>query len=175
MTQASFTSSSAVDRSEQEIRWSAQESHWTDQYRAFAFHFRVGSATSNSDDHIDYPIFWQPTRSNKSIAKSLGGLTPEESRIFCFKDCAVYAVGNSYITWRRQLYDKIYRCWYPSRAEYTDLSHQSFFCQFVEFPDSNKSGQPSPSATLKDVLAFHEALCTKLNQCVPNITEEIPL
>jgi hypothetical protein len=91
-----------------------------------------------SVEYTDYPdpdqrtIRYHPEKDvMESATKRLPDLTPEECRRFCFKDCALYIVGTSEccLFGQQQLFEKIYRRWYPTRASDVDLSHGEFRIQ----------------------------------------------
>lgn len=150
--------------SDSDVRNDAEQVHWSQQERSFR------------DPLYVYPpqLHWLPRSTTKWAKKPIEELVPEDCRRFCFKDCAVYAVcqGGTNKWWRQQLHDKIYRYWFPSRSEDTDISHGSFFCNYLEFAKNFKSTTP-PS--VKEVLDFHSKLCEKLHTSIPSLAKDVPL
>jgi hypothetical protein len=111
-----------------DARESATISHWTSELRRFRQPCKVRPSQSTAVDAADHActrLLWTPPGETTHIEKALGEATPEDLRHFCFKDCAIYLTGTRSSCGRGtlQLYEKIYRRWYPTRADDTDISH----------------------------------------------------
>lgn len=86
--------------------------------------------------------------------RQFGKLKPDDCNPFCWKDCAIF--GNVGVTGADHftLMDRVYREWYPHRAEDKDVSDGSFFAKFMRFIP--------PVEKLEEMLRFHRSLCEKL-------------
>ncbi|SMY19848.1 unnamed protein product [Zymoseptoria tritici ST99CH_1A5] len=155
----------------------ADTTHRDKELVRFKLPCKVLFPADSADDSPEYTsgrsLSWAPRDNYRCLpAKRLGELTPEDCRHFCFEDCAVYLVAKvgrcGYGI--EQLYDKLYRRWYPTRAEDTDISHESFFCFLMKFQARTDSGP----ASVKEILDFHEALCSTLDEEIPKLPDEVP-
>ncbi|KAI9708239.1 MAG: hypothetical protein M1820_004193 [Bogoriella megaspora] len=104
----------------------------------------------------------------RNTARMLNRLTPDDCRIFCFKDCAIYSHTGFGLGDRLDLMEEIYREWFPHRAQEQDISDGSFFGVFLSF-------EPEAYGTLQDTLRFHNELCGKLEQLEKAIPAEVPV
>lgn len=71
----------------------------------------------------------------------------------------------------QQLHEKVYRRWFASRAEDTDISHQAFFCRPLEIRAEQDSAAP-PS--IKKVFEYHQSLCKRLDALAPELSPDPP-
>lgn len=171
----------AFDRNEANHRADAESSHWRQQARSinepFGVMRRITETTEiPTTNDADRPVRWQPFDTLEITTKTLGQLEPEDSRTFCFKDTALYIVARtqSRPSWRRQLYETIYRRWFPNRAEDTDLSHGNFFCKIMTYHRDERNGEEVPPTSLSEVLSFHTTLCAKLRELIPELPLDVP-
>ena len=110
---------------------------------------------------------------NKNYIKAHEELNAEDYRRFCFKDCTLYitsATGVSPLL-TRHLFDRIYRYWFPSRAEDVDISHSTFFCQPVHF--MGEQACPTP-VTVHQAIDFHRDLCARLQKVITELGPPAP-
>ena len=122
------------------LRACAEEAHYEPQRKAF---------------HIPLYIRRDPLNLE---AYPVPHLSSNDCRAFCWKDCVIY--GNAGLTGSDHyaLLDEVYREWYPYRAEDKDVSAGTFFAKFLRFIP--------PTASLKQILGFHHALCERLRRLV---------
>jgi hypothetical protein len=104
----------------------------------------------------------------RNTGRRLHQLTPDDCRIFCWKDCAIY--GNLDIARydTHKLLDFVYRQWFPQRAQDKDVSDRSFFAKLMCFDDP-------ADWNLQEILRFHEVLCKKLCELEKEIPDTMPI
>lgn len=161
--------------SDQELRHEAERCHygrqWSDFWSVFKVRRPPGNAAIDDGDHDEQakrrPI--KPPLFLGNITLNVDQLPPAVVRKFCFKDCMVYNIAASHHLWRTDLYWRIYRRWYPSRAQDTDISHESFFCQLASF---RTVGEPTLSQSVGQITAFHKLFCHELERQVADLTDQ---
>ena len=130
------------------LRACAEEAHYEPQRKAF---------------HI--PLYIYPNH-HAQTTYQVPHISSKDCRDFCWKDCVIY--GNAGLTANdhHTLLERVYREWYPHRAEDKNVSDGSFFGKFVRFIP--------PASNLVQIVRFHEALCEKLSALVPEIEDLDP-
>lgn len=156
-------------RSEDAARAEAQGMHHWEQYMTF---MRACFITSKASEEkkMDNHLSWQRPFSTVWIEKSCDDLTAEDCAQFCFKDCALYAVSAGFYSsfWQLSIFEKIYRRWYPTRAEDVDISHGAFFCKLIRYTLNGKASAPP---TIEKVLKVHKDLCSRVDKVIPDLLE----
>ena len=98
------------------LRGCAEEFHHDRLYRTWTIPLHIHPATSSDADRglIFRDIFC------RNVGRQLDKLTPDDCRVFCWKDCAIY--GNTNYTGAEpiKLFNFIYRQWFPNRAQDKD-------------------------------------------------------
>jgi len=137
----------------------AEENHYEPQRKAFHLPLRIHPASTDADRRLEFRDY-----GDRMVARQLSELNPDDCRLFCCKDCAIY--GNAGLTALDHfaLLDQVYREWFPHRAEDKDVSDGSFFGKFMRFVQ--------PVATLAEVLRFHRVLCEKLQSLEKDVEDK---
>lgn len=140
-------------------RGCAEEHHYEIQRKAFHLPLRINPASTDAERWLDFRDY-----ANRSVARRLSQLNPDDCRLFCWKDCAIY--GNAGLTASDHfaLLDQVYREWFPHRAEDKDVSDGSFFGKFMRFMPS--------VASLEEILRFHHVLCEKLQTLEKDVEDK---
>jgi len=152
------------------LRRSAELQHHRQQEKSFLFPLSISLDEAAGQGSTDAVWKWQHHYyMNRDYEKKRDELTAEEHRRFCFKDCAIYGVSetNTSHAIRRQLFDRIYRRWFPTRAEDVDISHGSFFAHWIELDGRQRSA--APRASFAEALALHKDLCLRVKQAIPEM------
>ena len=131
-------------------RYEDEELHHRTQDLDFSMHSKIYPST-------DGPSIIEIARANigPRVIVPVTEVAPRECPSFCWKDCALY--WNTTAPQGRghdDIFDCIYREWFPHRAMEQDVHYGSFFCKFLSCAGSNWQ--------LKDIISFHEALCTRI-------------
>ncbi|KAF6223559.1 hypothetical protein HO133_000402 [Letharia lupina] len=145
------------------LRACAEEAHYEPQRNAFHIPLYIHPASpTDAARRLDFRDHF-----NRSVARRLDQLSPDDGRAFCWKDCAIY--GNGGLTGKDHvaLLDDVYREWFPHRAQDKDVSEGSFFGKFMRFTP--------PVGTLQEIVRFHAALCEKLCELEKEIPDTKPV
>ncbi|KAL9097351.1 MAG: hypothetical protein Q9165_000778 [Trypethelium subeluteriae] len=144
------------------LRACAEEAHYEAEKRHFITPLTINPALpTDAARQIDFRDIF-----NRPRARRLDQLTPDDCRLFCWKDCAIYSLTAP--NDRLVLLDTIYRQWFPHRAEEKDVSDGSFFGKFMTFARD-------AATTLEEIRCFHEALCAKLKELEKEIPDTLPI
>lgn len=140
------------------LRGCIEETHYEHQRKAFHLPLRIHPASTDADRQLDFRDY-----GDRNVARYLSQLNPDDCRLFCWKDCAIY--GNAGLTASDHfaLLDKVYQEWFPHRAEDKDVSDGSFFGKFMRFV------QP---ANMEEILCFHRVLCDKLQSLEKDVEDK---
>ncbi len=133
------------------LRGIAEEDHYERQRKVFhiPLYVRPARESSIASRQVEFRDFF-----GKTVARCVEDLTPDDCRLFCWKDCAIYGNGALDGSDHIVLLDKVYREWFPPRDRAEDLSAGSFFAKFMHFVPEE--------ASLQDILDFHCVLCERL-------------
>lgn len=138
----------------------AEEAHYDHQWKAFYLPETFDIYAKTTTDATRYVFFrdlW-----NKKRARQIERLNPDDCRIFCWKDCAIYDNVGLSPPAHDALFDAVYNEWFPHRARAQDVSAGSIFAKPMRF---------APAAIpLREIMCFHAALCEKLHE----LEQELP-
>ena len=139
----------------------SDEHHHTKQHMSFIVPLYVNPAPIDSErilafwDHrIDY------------VSRPLSQLTPDDCRMFCWKDCAIY--GNAGMTGQHhfRLFDQVYEEWFPHRDREKEFNDGTFFAKFMRLTPAVEK--------VEEILGFHRTLCQKLQSEEDEILDRQP-
>ncbi|MCJ1393424.1 hypothetical protein MMC18_006298 [Xylographa bjoerkii] len=135
------------------------------QHRFRAFEFRMSMRITSMVPDAQ-TIVMSPFGAEETVAKPLAELTPWECASFCFRDCALYVHGDhdddaNSDTNMSELFNAVYREWYPHRQTLLDTDQGVFFCSPVV--------SLCPGRPLEELVRFHRALCGRVAEQVPFI------
>lgn len=147
------------------LRGCAEEAHYESLSRHFLRPLCIGPVS-----HTDATRLLQfRDIFHKRQARRLDQLTPDDCRLFCWKDCAIYGASRLPREDHLRLLDAVYREWFPHRAEDKDVSDGSFFAKFMRFEGGAGGG------TTQETLHFHKALCERLSVLEREMPETMPV
>jgi len=171
MPRTTFGPGPSYPKDEQGLRKAAERQHRRQQEWTVLMPLWISvNADGGSAEEHSIGMVWKWQHHyfmDKTYEKPRNELLAEDYRRFCYKDCALYGVGERGTSQllRRQAFDRIYRLWFPSRADDVDISHGSFFCHWINIGDN----VPTTLPTIAEVLAFHADLCSRVKQAVPEM------
>jgi len=112
---------------------------------------------------LSRPLEFRSYNSNQSCVSRISHLNPEQSRIFCWKDCAVYGLGSALGGQDSfDILDRGYRAWFPRRASDRDVSDGNFWGICLRF-------QPGGGGTAREIWRFHKVFCEQLKMLATGI------
>ncbi|KAA8644953.1 hypothetical protein EYZ11_008165 [Aspergillus tanneri] len=145
------------------LRGCAEENHYESLQRHFAMPLRIQPASTDTACVFEFLDLFHQRR-----VRQLTQLTPDDCRLFCWKDCAIYSKNKLPLSDSLSLLDNIYREWFPHRAADNDVSDGSFFAKYMYFAQDT-------AGTLQDILHFHQVLCEKLRELEREMPPTLPI
>ena len=122
-------------------------------YRHWCLPLSIGPSAG---DELDRRISYRDIQYNP-ISMHFRELTAEDCRLFCWKDCAIYAnkcEGLSLQEAASEFPEEVYEEWFAHRARDQDLRNESYFAKLIRFK--------TPVPTVGEIARFHRALCMEL-------------
>ena len=142
------------------------------------------SPSSEKDKQRSRSLEFRGYNLNQARAPYLSHLKPDDAKIFCWKDCAVYSMktvhlGADYLNFL----EAGYKAWYPRRSADRDVSDGNFWGIHILFPlhedmakedeggcEETGKGEAKAGELLR-MWKFHDVFCEHLERLVEGIEE----
>ncbi|KAL8895518.1 MAG: hypothetical protein Q9192_003589 [Flavoplaca navasiana] len=177
------------------LRAQAEEYHHETLRKIFALPPKLSlpkqTSTSEREEQFSRVLSFRRYDSNQFTARRLSELAPDDAKIFCWKDCAVYGLHTgikgqvgSINTYR--LLERGYRAWFPRRSTDRDVSDGNFWGIPVWFQlhegktkeilgddeeGRNNGAKAEESGALAQIWSFHEMFYDHLKGLTAGIEE----
>ena len=135
-------------------------------YVAIDRHWSLPTRIRSGSNDLDRWLFYLDFKYSQT-RNQVKDLTPEDCRLFCWKDCAIYVNrGPDDFEVSHDARETVYREWFPHRARDQDFANESYFAKNMRFHP--------PAQTLEEIANFHGTLCGKLQSLEADILEREP-
>ena len=177
------------------LRAQAEEFHHETLRKIFALPPKLSlpkqTSSSEREEQFSRMLSFRRYNSNQSTSRQLSELKPDDVKIFCWKDCAVYGLHTSIAGQvgsinTYALLERGYRAWFPRRSTDRDVSDGNFWgipvwFQLHENKTRESLGETEEGETnetdakevsgVAQVWSFHEMFCDHLKGLTAGIEE----
>ncbi|KAL9032321.1 MAG: hypothetical protein Q9180_006569 [Flavoplaca navasiana] len=149
------------------------------------------SSSSKEEEQLSRVLSFRGYHSNQSTGRHLSMLKPDDAKIFCWKDCAVYGIhtdsaGQVGSIDTYGLLERGYRTWFPRRSMDRDVDDGNFwgipvwlqlydnkFQKNIGRSEERRNSEPQAEelGDLAQVWSFHEMFCEQLQGLAANIDQ----
>ncbi|KAL8901193.1 MAG: hypothetical protein Q9207_005323 [Kuettlingeria erythrocarpa] len=175
--------------SESHLRACAEEFHHEVLHRLFALPPQLSQprhiSSSEKETQLSRGLSFRAYNTCQAKGAYLSQLKPNDAKIFCWKDCAVYSLKTKALQGADhfQLLDRGYKAWFPRRSADRDVSDGNFWGIHVMFRhpadevegcedgDEGAAKQVAKAGELAQMWRFHDVFCEHLKGLAEVIEE----